>query len=441
MASSLERAATAVADSDLCRRSGRVTNLIGLVVEATGLRAEIGEVCEIEAGRRRDPVPAEVVGFRNGRTLLMPLGPLAGIAPGRRVAATEHPLRVPVGNHLLGRVLDALGRPIDGGEPLAAGHLASSVATPPDPMTRPRIQHRLGLGVRALDALVPCGRGQRLGIFAGSGVGKSSLLGMIARSTTADVNVVCLVGERGREVREFVERDLGEEGLSRSVVIVATSDEPALIRVQAAFAATTIAEHFRDQGLDVLLMMDSLTRFATAQREIGLAIGEPPATRGYTPSVFALLPRLLERAGTSARGSITGLYTVLVEGDDMNEPVADAARSILDGHCVLTRELAHRGHYPALDVLQSVSRLAGEVTSPEQRAAATTVREALAVYRAKEDLISVGAYSRGSDPRLDAAIDSQPAIEAFLRQAVDEPTTVDEADAALLALVGEPVAA
>ena len=296
-------------------------------------------------------------------------------------------------------------------------------APPPDPLERPRIHERVSLGVRALDALVPCGRGQRLGIFAGSGVGKSSLLGMIARSTSADVNVICLVGERGREVREFIERDLGPEGMARSVVIVATSDQPALVRIKAAFTATTIAEHFRDQGRDVMLMMDSVTRFAMAQREVGLAIGEPPATRGYTPSVFALLPKLLERSGTSPRGTITGLYTVLVDGDDMNEPIADAVRSILDGHVVLSRHLAHAGHYPAIDVLASVSRLVGEVVEPEVRAAGDDVRRLMAAYRDKDDLIAIGAYQRGSDPLTDAAIDARDPIDGFLRQHVDERTS------------------
>ena len=315
-------------------------------------------MCEIATGRGRAPVPAEVVGFRKRRTLLMPLGELHGIGPGNVVTATGEPVRVPVGDELLGRVLDGLGRPIDQGEELPDGRVRSAAGAPPDALERPRIRERVGLGVRVLDGMVPCGRGQRLGIFAGSGVGKSSLLGMIARSTTADINVICLVGERGREVREFIERDLGD-AIGHSVVIVATSDQPALVRIKAALTATSIAEHFRDKGHDVLLMMDSVTRFANAQREVGLAIGEPPATRGYTPSVFALLPKLLERSGTSQHGSITGLYTVLVDGDDMNEPVADAVRSILDGHVVLTRELAHAGHYPAVDVLQSVSRLTG----------------------------------------------------------------------------------
>ena len=425
-----------IRDADLCGAHGRVSNLIGLVIEATGLRAEIGELCMIAAGRQRLPVPAEVVGFRDGRTLLMPLGEMEGIGPGNPVVATERPFRVTVGEILLGRVLNGLGAPIDAGSELEGGTLRSAAGAPPDPLSRTRIVDRLSLGVRALDALVPCGRGQRLGIFAGSGVGKSSLLGMIARSTLADVNVICLVGERGREVRDFIEGDLGD-ALERSVVVVATSDEPALVRIKAAFTATAIAEAFRDSGRQVLLMMDSVTRFCTAQREVGLAIGEPPTTRGYTPSVFAQLPRLLERAGTSECGSITGLYTVLVEGDDMNEPVADAARSILDGHCVLSRDLAHLGHYPAIDVLESVSRLSTEITSDEVRSAASALRETLAVYRAKEDLISIGAYANGTDPLVDYAIAKQPAIDAFLRQTVDDACDAQETDARLLALMSD----
>jgi flagellum-specific ATP synthase len=432
----LEAQARALREADLCQARGYVTNLIGLVIEATGLRAEVGEVCTIEAGRQRTLVPAEVVGFRDGRTLLMPLGEMAGIGPGNAVIATERPFRIAVGDHLLGRVLDGLGNPIDDGPPIDGGTLRSTAAAPPDPLRRTRIAERLSLGVRALDSLIPCGRGQRLGIFAGSGVGKSSLLGMISRSTQADVNVICLVGERGREVREFIERDLGD-ALERSVVIVATSDEPALVRIKAAFAATTIAESFRDSGRHVLLMMDSITRFAMAQREVGLAIGEPPTTRGYTPSVFALLPRLLERAGTSDVGSITGLYTVLVEGDDMNEPVADAARSILDGHCVLSRSLAHRNHYPAIDVLESVSRLQGEITGPEVRAASAALRETLAVYREKEDLVTIGAYAAGSDPRVDYAVAKVPGIEGFLRQGLEEHSSAELADQALLGLMSD----
>jgi flagellum-specific ATP synthase len=429
----LDRYVDAIHVADLQPRRGRVKSLIGLVIEATGLRAEVGELCTIAAGRNAEPVAAEVVGFRDGGTLLMPLGPMHGIGPGNPVSATGKPFRLPVGEELLGRVLDGLGLPLDELPEPVADEFRSTMAAPPSPLRRARITERLSLGVRALDAFVPCGTGQRLGIFAGSGVGKSSLLGMIARSTSADVNVICLVGERGREVREFVERDLGD-ALGRSVVVVATSDEPALVRIKAAFAATTIAEWFRDRGENVLLMMDSVTRLATAQRELGLAIGEPPAARGFTPSVFALLPRLLERAGTSDRGSITGLYTVLVEGDDMNDPVADAVRSILDGHCVLTRELAHRSHYPAIDVLQSVSRLAGEVTSAEVREAAAAPRELLALHREKEDLISIGAYSPGSDERIDRAIALLPSIEGFLRQSVDEHVPAEQAEAALLEL-------
>ena len=429
-----QRLDAALAASDLQRRHGRVRDLIGLIVEVTGLEAEVGEVCNIDTGRGRRPVPAEVVGFRAGRTLLMALGDPEGIGPGAPVEATGAPMRVEVSDALLGRAIDGLGRPMDG-MGAAAGTVSRAVASsPPDPLSRPRIEERMTLGVRALDALIPCGQGQRLGIFAGSGVGKSSLLGMIARSTSAEVNVICLVGERGREVREFMERDLGPEGLARSVVVVATSDQPALVRIKAALTATTIAEHFRDQGRGVLLMMDSVTRFAMAQREVGLAIGEPPATRGYTPSVFALLPKLLERSGTSPRGSITGLYTVLVDGDDMNEPIADAVRSILDGHVVLSRDLAHAGHYPAIDVLSSVSRLVGEVVTPETRADGNEVRRLMAAYREKRDLIAIGAYQSGADPLTDAAIAARPHIEAFLKQTVTDFSSAEDADAGLAAL-------
>ncbi len=428
----LAEAARAVREADLARRHGKVRNLIGLIVEVTGLQAEVGEVCLVGTDRGQAPIRAEVVGFRDGRTLLMPLGELHGIGPGTRVLSTGAPFRVTVGPGLLGRVVDGLGVPHDG-LPAPGGLARSTMAPPPSALSRPRISERVGLGVRALDSLVPCGRGQRLGIFAGSGVGKSSLLGMIARSTSAQVNVIALVGERGREVREFVERDLGD-ALERSVVVVATSDQPALVRIKAAFTATTIAEHFRDQGHDVLLMMDSVTRFAMAQREVGLAIGEPPATRGYTPSVFAMLPRLLERAGTSTSGSITGLYTVLVDGDDMNEPIADATRAILDGHVVLTRSLAHAGHYPAIDVLQSVSRLVSEIVPPPVAAAGQRLRSALAVLHEKEDLVAIGAYQPGSDPSLDKALAHRVRIEGFLRQPVDQRSLPDEADAQLLEL-------
>ena len=452
MSDRFARAAQAIRDADLARRHGFVSNLIGLIIEVTGLQAEIGELClvgtERNPGGARGPVPSEVVGFREGRTLLMPLGELAGIGPGTRVLATGMPFRIDVGEHLLGRIVDGLGQPQAAPE-LAPDHGVSdprgvtisrraTIASPPHALSRPRISERVGLGVRALDGLVPCGRGQRLGIFAGSGVGKSSLLGMIARSTSASINVIALVGERGREVREFVERDLGD-ALERSVVVVATSDQPALVRIKAAFTATTIAEYFRDQGHDVMLMMDSVTRFAMAQREVGLAIGEPPATRGYTPSVFALLPRLLERAGTSASGSITALYTVLVDGDDMNEPIADAVRAILDGHVVLTRSLAHAGHYPAIDVLSSVSRLIGEIVSPQVEQAGQQLRAALSVLHDKEDLVAIGAYQHGSDPALDTALAHRARIERFLRQPVQECTDPHVTDAQLIDL-GESLA-
>ena len=413
--------ARALDEADLARRHGYVSNLIGLIIEVTGLQAEIGEVCLVEGGQGADArpaVPAEVVGFREGRTLLMPLGELHGIGPGTRVLASgARRSGSPSATSFSAASSTGSGAPTTASRPPRARRARRSPRRP-TALSRPRIRERVGLGVRALDALVPCGRGQRLGIFAGSGVGKSSLLGMIARSTTASINVIALVGERGREVREFVERDLGD-ALSRSVVVVATSDQPALVRIKAAFTATTIAEHFRDQGHDVMLMMDSVTRFAMAQREVGLAIGEPPATRGYTPSVFALLPRLLERAGTSADGSITALYTVLVDGDDMNEPIADAARSILDGHVVLTRSLAHAGHYPAIDVLQSVSRLHGR--DRRRRASSTPASGCaprLPTLREKEDLVAIGAYQHGTDRLLDAALAHRAAIDSFLRQPV-----------------------
>ena len=424
---------------DPYRLNGRVTQLIGLVVESKGPEASIGERCEILTPGHRTgtpPLQAEVVGFREGRTLLMPLGDAAGVGPGQTVVATGRAVQVGVGEGLLGRVLDGLGRPVDGlPAPVLEGR-RSIDAPPPDVLGRPTIRTRLPLGVRAIDTLMPCGGGQRMGIFAGSGVGKSTLMGMMARGSSADVNVIALVGERGREVREFIEHDLGPEGLARSVVVVATSDQPALVRIKAAFVATTIAEFFRDRGADVLLMMDSVTRLATAQREVGLAIGEPPATRGYTPSVFALLPRLLERAGTAPVGSITALYTVLVEGDDMNEPVADAVRSILDGHIVLSRDLAHRHHYPAIDVLQSVSRLTSQLLSREHQDAGGRLRSLLAAHRRAEDLIAIGAYVAGSDPLVDEARAKREAIEDFLRQAVDAPYDPDEALEHLVALSG-----
>jgi flagellum-specific ATP synthase len=426
---------------DPYRMNGRVSELIGLVVESRGPEASVGERCEIHVPGTRTgtpPLQAEVVGFREGKTLLMPLGDATGVGPGQAVVASGGAVQVDVGAGLLGRVLDGLGRPIDGLPAPAVEARRPIDAAPPDVLRRPTIREPMELGVRAIDALMPCGRGQRLGIFAGSGVGKSTTMGMMARGTSADVNVIALVGERGREVREFIEHDLGPEGLARSVVVVATSDQPALVRIKAAFVATTIAEFFRDQGADVLLMMDSVTRLATAQREVGLAIGEPPATRGYTPSVFAMLPRVLERAGTAPVGSITALYTVLVDGDDMNEPVADAVRSILDGHIVLSRELAHRHHYPAIDVLQSVSRLAPQLLASEHLDAGGRLRGLLAAHKRAEDLIAIGAYIPGSDPRVDEARAKLADIEGFLTQGTHDPYSRDEALGRLLAIAGSP---
>ena len=417
------------------RVSGRVSNVIGLVVEASGPGAPVGSLCAIEsAWGGAGEIPAEVVGFRAGRLLLMPLGDLAGVAPGGRVTLVRERPLVRVGAHLLGRVVDGLGEPLDRGGPLAGGEQIPLVGRPLNPLERPPIREPLDHGVRAINALLTCGRGQRLGIFAGSGVGKSALLGMIARYTRAQVNVIALVGERGREVREFLERDLGD-ALRHSVVVVATADQPPLVRLRGAMLACAVAEWFRDRGQDVLLMMDSLTRLAMAQREIGLSVGEPPASRGYTPSVFALLPRLLERAGRTEAGSITGVYTVLVDGDDMNEPIADAARSLLDGHVVLSRRLAGEGHFPAIDVLESISRVMLEVTAPEQQVRAARVRAWLATYREAEDLIQIGAYQRGANAAVDEAVARRPAIAGFLRQALSEPASLEDADAALAALV------
>jgi flagellum-specific ATP synthase len=416
------------------RVSGRVTDVIGLVVEATGPGAPVGSLCDI-GGEGARPIPAEVVGFRSGRVLLMPLGDLAGVAPGSRVTLVRERPAVQVGDHLLGRIVDGLGQPLDRGPALPTGVEYPLYGQPLNPLDRSPIREPLDLGIRAVNALLTCGRGQRLGIFAGSGVGKSALLGMMARYTKAEVNVIALVGERGREVREFIERDLGD-ALGHSVVVAATSDQPPLVRIRGAFLASAIAEYFRDQGRDVLLMMDSLTRVAMAQREVGLSVGEPPASRGYTPSVFALLPKLLERAGRATHGSITGLYTVLVEGDDMNEPIADTARSILDGHVVLSRRLAGEGHYPAIDVLASISRVMLDVVPAAQLTQAQRVRSLLSTYRDAEDLIQIGAYARGASPAIDEAIARLPDIQKFLRQAIGEPSSLEEANAALTALVG-----
>lgn len=417
------------------RRIGRVTGVVGLQLEVRGLEAAIGDAVEIEAGR--DVLATEVVALTDGGVVCLPYGELTGIRVGAPARAVGAPPAITVGPALLGRVIDGLGRPIDGGPPLT-GEPVAVAGSPPHPLRRELVNRPMPLGIRALDTCVPCGRGQRLGIFAGSGVGKSSLLSMIARGTEADVSVIALIGERGREVREFIENDLGPEGLARSVVVVATSDNPALVRLRAAFAATRVAEWFRDQGRDVVLMMDSVTRFCMAQREVGLAAGEPPATRGYPPSVFALLPRLLERAGAGEHGSITGLYTVLVDGDDMNEPIADAARSILDGHVVLTRRLATAGHFPSVDVLESISRVVGAVTTPEQRGASTEFRRLLAAYRDARDLVEIGAYVTGTNPDVDRALALREAMDEFLRQGMDERCAASEAWNAMFDILRSP---
>lgn len=404
---------------------GVVTRMVGLTVEGRGPLCTVGDLCRIYPMDGGAPIPAEVVGFNDKAILMMPLGDGTGVGPGSRIETVGRPVDVAVGDALLGRVLDGLGRPIDGG-PSIVGPRVPLENRPPGPLQRQRIEEPLSLGVRAIDALLTCGKGQRLGIFAGSGVGKSSLLAMMARNTSADVTCIGLIGERGREVREFIERDLGEEGLRRSVVVAATSDEPPLVRLKAALLVTAIAEYFRDQGRDVLLLMDSVTRVAMAQREVGLAIGEPPATRGYTPSVFALLSRLLERSGPGPTGTITGLYTVLVEGDDLSEPVADSARSILDGHIVLSRRLAERNHYPAVDVLASVSRLMSELADERQREAAAHVRDILATYADAEDLVNIGAYVPGANPRIDRALERIEDVWTFLRQPMDEKASMED---------------
>jgi FliI/YscN family ATPase len=434
-----ERWRESLTRADLVRPLGKVTQVVGLAVEVSGLTGAVGDLCHVVSGERR--LPAEIVGFRDHRLLLMPLGDLAGVRPGSAVVSTGHAQSVPVGPGLLGRVIDGFGQPIDDRGPIETTGVAPLQQGPPPVLARQRIAEPLETGIRAMDALLPMGRGQRVGIFAGSGVGKSVLLGMLASHATADVNVIALIGERGREVREFIERDLGPAGLARSVVVVATANEPPLLRRQAAFAATAIAEFFRDAGRTVLLMMDSLTRFALAQREIGLAVGEPPATRGYPPSVFALLPRLLERAGTTAhRGSVTGLYTVLVEGDDLNDPVGDTARAILDGHVVLSRELASANHFPAIDVLGSVSRVAGELLSAAEARAAADARDLLATYRDSRDLVAIGAYVAGTDPRIDRALQARPALLRFLQQARGERSPRAETMRALVASVAAPPA-
>ncbi len=418
------------------RANGRVKKVVGLVVEASGPAAQIGCVCDIISENGRDSVSAEVLGFKEDSVLLIPLEDIHSLGPGCKVVARKEKAQVGVGKAMLGRVMDGLGNPIDGKGEIPIDDAYPIYANPINPLLRSRIQQPLDIGIRAINGLLTVGCGQRMGIFAGSGVGKSVLLGMIARRTSADVNVIALIGERGRELNEFIQKDLGPEGLARSVVVVATSDHLPLVRLRGGFIATTIAEYFRDQGLHVNLMMDSVTRLAMAQREIGLSLGEPPTTKGYTPSVFSLLPKLLERAGTSShRGTITGLYTVLVEGDDMNEPIADTVRSILDGHIVLSRDLANQNHYPAIDVLKSISRVMDDITELDHKHHAGRIKEVMATYRKAEDLINIGAYAQGSNAGIDVAIKMIDPINQYLCQGIHEETNLEESIAALTAMM------
>lgn len=408
-----------IANKQLWTYTGKVTKVVGMSIESLGPFANIGDICSIEASNGQKEILAEVVGFKKDHILLMPLGALEGIGPGCKVQACGEKLAIKVGQQLLGQVVNWKAEPINGNtiDCIDTVPLDNSA---PNPLTRNRIEAHMELGIRTIDGMLTVGKGQRIGIFAGSGVGKSTLLGMIARNALSDINIIALIGERGREVREFLEKDLKEEGLKRSIVVVATSDQPALMRLKAAQAATALAEYFRDQGKDVLLMMDSLTRFSMAQREIGLATGEPPVSRGYTPSVFAVMPKLLERAGHSDKGSITGMYTVLVDGDDFNEPITDTARGILDGHIVLSRKLANKGHYPAIDVLASISRVMNDIVTEEHKVCAREIKKHLAVYKESEDLINVGAYNKGSNTEIDTAIEKIGAINSFLQQPVED---------------------
>ena len=444
----------ALEDRSVLRFQGRVAQVIGLSIEVEGLRLGVGDVCTIlpemagrrtlhgteedMAERRAGGISAEVVGFRENRLIVMPFSDTQGVRPGSAVFPRGRAFNVPVGPSLLGRVLDGLAQPIDGKGPLGTVERYPVTNLPPDPLTRMPIREALSTGVRAIDATLTCGKGQRIGIFAGSGVGKSTTLGIIARNAQTHVNVIALIGERGREVQEFLERDLGPAGLARSVVVVATSDQPALQRIKAAWVATAIAEYFREQGLDVTLMMDSVTRWAMAQREIGLTVGEPPVVKGYPPSVFALMPKLMEKSGTSHKGTVTAFYTVLVDGDDVNEPIADAARGILDGHIWLSRKLANKNHFPAIDVLGSISRLMSALATPEHKRAASLLRDVMATYHASEDLISIGAYQPGANPSLDRAVTMMPYVNQLLCQSSDETTTLDDALQGLLALFGQP---
>lgn len=418
--------------TDPIRVEGKVTQVVGSVVESQGPVASVGELCHLYPLPEKDHVDAEVIGFRDNRILLMSIGEIQGVKIGTRVIATGHPLSIKVGEELLGRVIGGLGQPIDGKGPLWTKEERPVYHKATSPFKRHMIKEPLETGIRAIDGLLTCGKGQRLGIFSGSGVGKSLLLARIAEYSQAQVNVVALIGERGREVYDFLEKILGEEGLKKTVVVAVTSDQPALLRVKGAFVATTIAEYFRDQGLDVCLMMDSITRFAMAQREIGIAIGEPPATKAYPPSVYGILPKLLERAGNSLKGSITGLYTILVEADDMNEPISDAVRSILDGHITLSRSLAARNHYPAIDILESVSRLMIDIVHPDHRQAAYKLREVLAIYKEAEDLINIGAYAKGNNPKIDYALRIIDRVNAYLKQDLNDYTPYSEAVSRLI---------
>lgn len=416
---------------------GKVSKVVGLVAEGSGLKAPLGALCHIlpeGAGKDQNGIPVEVVGFRDGRLLFMPYGDLRGVQPGSLIRNSSLPPVFPVGQDLLGKAFDAFGAPLEEGQAFTPEGIAPLYADPPSPLSRPRITDPLDVGVRSVNSLLTLGKGQRVGIMAGSGVGKSTLMGMMARYTKADVNVIGLIGERGREVLEFMEKDLGPDGMARSVLVIATSDQSPLIRMRAAYAATAVAEYFRDQGKDVLFMMDSVTRFAMAAREVGLAVGEPPTTKGYTPSVFAQLPKLLERAGRNAKGTITGIYTVLVDGDDFNEPIADSVRSILDGHIVLTRDLADQGHFPAIDVLRSISRLRTDICSKEVVMAGRVVLSSLATFKRVEDMVNIGAYARGSSPDIDKAIDLVPSINAFLRQDITDPQDIEGCFSQLQAL-------
>ncbi len=411
-----------IGDTQLSRIYGKVSKVVGLIVEGRGIKAPLGAVCTLLTGDPGDKgIPAEVVGFRDNSILFMPYEEVRGIKPGSLIQSASVPPLFPVGQHLLGRAVDAFGHPLDDKGAVWPDKYYPIYQAPPSPLSRPRITDPLDVGVQAINGLLTLGKGQRVGIMAGSGVGKSTLMGMMARYTVADVNVIALVGERGREVLEFIERDLGPEGMARSVLVVATSDVSPLLRMRAAFAATAVAEYFRDLGKDVLLMMDSVTRFAMAAREVGLAVGEPPTSRGYTPSVFAQLPKLLERAGRSDKGTITGIYTVLVDGDDFNEPIADAVRSILDGHLVLTRELADQGHYPCIDVLKSISRLRSEVAPAPAKKAGQVILRLLATFQRVEDMVNIGAYSKGSNPEIDQALQMIDPIRQYLQQPIEEP--------------------